>query len=86
MVPTHIARQLDQPLTKGELRETIFSLKGGKNPSLDGIPNEFFQSYHDFLIPCLLRIWKEALRIGVLLASINTSAINSYTREGGKRT
>lgn len=84
VVPAQIAKGLDQPLSEVELKDALSALKHGKSPRLDGIPNEFFHEFKDFLVPYLMGIWKESLRIGALPTSISTSVIKLIHKRGSK--
>lgn len=83
-VPAHIARMLDLPLSEVELMDAIASLKRGKSPGMDGIPNEFFHEFKEFLIPHLLSLWRESLRYGALPTSVNTGVIKLIHKRGNK--
>lgn len=48
--------KLEGPTTKEETKETIDMLAMGKTLGVDGLPNEFFKSFKDFLCPYILPI------------------------------
>lgn len=53
------------------------------NPlGLDGLPNEFFHEYKYFLVPHLMSVWRESLRIGALPTSVNTGVIKLIQKRG----
>ena len=83
-VPEHFAKVLDQPLSEEELRDAISTMKSGKTPGQDGIPNEFYLVYKDLLVPYLLAIWREALAVGALPTSINIGIIKLIHKRGSK--
>lgn len=81
VVPERIAKLLEGDFSEPESRDTIDSLKRGKKPGLDGLTNEFFQVYKDFLVGHHLFVLKESLSFGALPFSINDGVIKLIHKE-----
>lgn len=62
----NLRKQLDSPFTSKEIIGAIEGLALGKTLGPDGLPNEFYKKFAEFLNPFLLMIWKETLSYGSL--------------------
>lgn len=80
-----MATQLDAPVSKKELQESISSIKNNKGSSLDGLPREFYKMFHKHLCDSLRKVREEALFFKGLIDNLNTRVIKLIHKNGGKK-
>lgn len=66
---------LDSTITLEVLGETMDSLQNHKSPGIDGLPIEVFKENRDVLLPELLSVLEDALRVGILPDSMRKATI-----------
>ena len=63
----NLSSKINESLLVEKVRDTVNSLKIVKTTRWDGLPNEFFQNYQDFLISSLTLAFNEEKKVGSLL-------------------
>lgn len=77
-----IAKQLDEPIRKGEIENVISSLKNNKCPGPDGFINEFYKCFIDILTPHLLEAYRYSLETKTMAPSWSDATIVVLHKEG----
>ena len=76
--------ELDDPLTREEIKKTIMQLKVGKSPGIDGIP-EVFQHGGEAVLDKLQDLFTNCREKGTLPQDLRDAVIVSlYKNEGEK--
>ena len=75
---------LEAPISLKEVSESILSLANGKSPGMDGLPNEFFKTFHTLLAPYILLVWQESYKFGALPTCVNTGVIKLIHKKEAK--
>ncbi|XP_069059369.1 vomeronasal type-2 receptor 26-like [Pleurodeles waltl] len=63
------------PLSMEEVKAAIRDLSGDKAPDLDGLTPPFYKEYSDILAPHLMEVYAEAMKTGILPASLREALI-----------
>ena len=74
----------DQVISKGELSEVVKNLKKNKAPGLDGLTNEFYQTFWGVLEPHFVNMLEESFMIGSLPSSIRKAVMSLIFKSGDK--
>lgn len=77
-----IAKQLDEPIQEGEIKNGISSLKNNKSPGPDGFINEFYKCFIDILTPHLLEAYRYGLNTKTMAQSWSDATIVVLHKEG----
>ena len=76
--------ELDDPLTREEIKKATMQLKVGKSPGIDGIPAEDFQHGGETVLDQLQDLFTNCLEKGTLLHNLRDAAIVSVQKQGRK--
>ena len=60
-----VFEELDREITEAEITTAIKNLKRKKSHGVDGLLNEYFIEFKDFLMPTLLRVFNGILQSGI---------------------
>ena len=74
----------DKAISKNELREVVKNLKKNKAPGLDGLTNEFYQTFWDILEPVFINRLQESFIKGILTRSIRKAVMTLIFNNGDK--
>ena len=74
----------DQEISKTELRDIVKNLKRNKAPGLDGLTNEFYQTFWDKLEPYFIKMLQESFTGGIFPHSIRKAIMTLIFKQGDK--
>ena len=78
-------RQLcDKIISKQDLKQVVQNLKKNKAPGLDGLSNEFYQTFWEQLEDLYLNMLQESFEIGILPISLRKAVITLIFKHGEK--
>ena len=76
------AEELDQPLTREEIVESISLIQSGKAPGPDGYSIDFYKKFSDKLAPLLLKMFNDSLDRGALPQTLTEASIILLPKQG----
>lgn len=76
--------KLDYLISKEEVSKCLHALKNGKSSGLDSISNEMLKYSEASLLPCILKIFNDILKLGVYPAEWKRGYINPIYKGGDK--
>ena len=74
----------DKEISKAELREIVKNLKCNKAPGLDGLTNEFYQTFWNKLEPTYSKMLEESFTLGILPSSVRKAVMTLIFKKGDK--
>ena len=74
----------DKVISKVELREIVKNLKCNKAPGLDGLTNEFYQTFWNKLEPTYTKMLEESFTLGILPSSVCKAVMTLIFKKGDK--
>ena len=63
-------------ITMDECKRSVFSIKDGKSPGLDGFPVEFYKAFWEDIKDPLLKCYEKSIHSGVLTATQQRGVIS----------
>ena len=75
-------KELDEPITKSELKSALMNMKKGKTPGSNGFTADFFKHFWDLLGDFLFRAWKERFKTNKNINSHNESIVTLIPKAG----
>ncbi|MCP4651518.1 MAG: reverse transcriptase family protein, partial [PVC group bacterium] len=67
---------MEEEIRPEEIAEAINGMPKGKTPGGDGLPIELYQCFADLLIPLLLKLYNECLKLGHMTYSMHSGLIS----------
>ena len=74
----------DKAISKVELREIVKNLRCNKAPGLDGLTNEFYQTFWNKLEPTYTKMLEESFTLGILPCSVRKAVMTLIFKKGEK--
>ncbi len=82
VIHTDTTKQLDSPLSLGEMRNSINAMQSNKAPGLVWVSMEFLKTSISKLAPLLLSMFNESLERGSLPPTLTQATIALLLKEG----
>ena len=85
-IPHDIHCNLEKAITADKVKLALFQMKTNKSPGLDGLTNEFFQTFWNTIASDVLKVYNCCFKNGILCRSMNSALIRLIYKNRGERT